>query len=624
MEGRLNSFAYRFSLKDSSQRGNTTLLVIVGMGFLATLAYVVPTFIDMQKNKIAYDERSIHGQQLAGDIKEIGKYLLLYEKVVFKTDPLKLTTKRSAHLQKVWQQTFGAFDVDSSGLLNACGGFDALATYIGDLRLGGEPVFCPLYIRNSMMTGQMLEDMVFEKWNQPGSPVKILYAQDGLPATREGTIADVFKGSGGKYSTELDLTNSLDGAGNFIQLSNNPDFVRLLKSLKGEVKIRYDFYTDSSGFVGSGSDRVIKITGIVRMKSKPGEKDSNQEIREFKESESIILNNPTMKDFAIFMPYPIDRSWAQRRRIGPGVSDINLRPTPTHLMSKAINWGGVNTQIYGRVFFNGDIDTPLAQLPVFHDTVIITGNFTYQLTATDRELLKRKFLKGITTNFPANRFLFDGPYSSNRNCTLGSGPLDLSNVNGLHCRPETATASCAARDNRDDRCKIPAYEARREFGILEYMARSVCNDSVVIFGGGGAKGPENRSDSNWNYSFTNSAPENRPHSPDDTCPSNTLFVKGGAIRVEVNSTYAFIASPMAVLKVDQAGASIYGISMPGAIDVSTGPVNFYSLSRMKAGMTGIGSPETLDMLNLEASSLFELVGVPLSLPLVQTAREGMN
>lgn len=609
--------------KQMNHKGNTTLMVLAAMGLLSSIAYIVPTFLDNQKNKIAYDERSIHGQQMAGDIKEIGKYLLLYEKVIYKTDPLKLNASRSNHLQKVWQQTFGAFESQSSGLLNACGGFDALATYIGDLRLGNEPVFCPLYVRNSMMTGQMLEDMVFEKWNQAGAPVKVLYTQDGLPATRDGNIADVFKGSAGKYYTEIDLTNSLDSSGNFIQLANNPDFVRLLKSLKGEVKIRYDFYTDSSGFIGSGSDRIIKITGIVRMNTKPDGSGSS-EVREFKDSESIILNNPTMKDFAIFMPYPINKNWTQRRRINPNITDINLRPTPTSLMSEAINWGGPATQVYGRVFFNGDIDTPLAQLPVFHDTVIITGNFTYTLTASDRELLKQKFLKGVTVNFPANRFLFDGAFGTNRNCTLGSSQLSLSNVSGLHCRPETANASCSAKDNRDDRCKIAPYDSRREFGILEYIPKSACNDSVVLVTGGRVAGPPTRDASNWEYNFNNTAPENRPHSPSETCPANTLFIKGGAIRIDVNSIYAFIASPVGVLTIDSAGSMIYGISMAGAIDVKTGPTNFYSLSRMKIGKPGIGGAATLDMLNLEASALVEAVGVPLSLPLVQSAREGMN
>lgn len=586
VEGRLISGAIR------NQKGNALLLVLTAMGFLSTMAYVIPTYLNTEKRKVAFNERAIHATQIASDLKELGKYLLLYEKVVYKDNPLDISNDRRTQLHQLWQQNFGSVSVESAGLLNACGGYDAVANFIGDLKVSNEPVFCPLYVRNSLMTGQMLEDMVFNVWARPGNS-NVLRVVNGQPVLDTRPKASVVTGADGRYTVDLDMTSSLASANNYIPLNFNPDFLDLLRSLQGTARIRYEFYTDSSGFKASGAERYVRIIGLVSFRE-TGRAD--EVARDFSDSDSFILSTPSVKDFALFMPYPVEHAWTGRT-IGLGPSEVALRPLPTRLMSRAISFGDATTEIFGRVFFNGDIDIPLDDLPVFHEAVIISGNFTYPIPPADRAKLRRKFLKGITLNYPAHRFLFDGPdRASAANCAVGVGPLDLTNVFGLHCPLQNSVD-------------------KGQFGMIDYIKnmQGVCSDSNITASGG---------DPYWNYSFTQSRiqPANRSFD----CVSQGLFIRGGTTTLTVSGPFAFVASPMVKVTVSGSRSSVYGTLFTGAAVFNPG-TKIYSIANMRPTLPGIIDEAVLARLNGEAAAIFEGVGVPLpAFPLIQSAREGMN
>src|SRR5690606_36002504 len=110
--------------------------------------------------------------------------------------------------------------------------------------------------------------------------------------------------------------------------------------------------------------------------------------------QSLVLHPATPRDFALFVMYPTR-------------SDGN---TPTRLWSQAVQIPATS-QIYGRVYFNGDIDVPLQNLPTFHEVVVISGKVPNAFLS-DVAGMRNKFRKGLIANMSAAMYFQTGRCSA--------------------------------------------------------------------------------------------------------------------------------------------------------------------------------------------------------------------
>lgn len=526
---------------------------------MGAVSYVLPDIYVMAKKRTMDTNRSMKIRSVAFNLKEVAKYLIFYERVIYLEDPLRVSATRMNAAKDLWGQEFGSWGSTPHHMINTCGGYDALANFVGDLTIEGEPVFCPMYLRNAQLSGRMLQDLVFEKWAN-GGETSILKVARGQASTTPATMANVIKRKQpGNYIVEIDMTKALESGSN-----QAVDFVmdeevrkELVSVLKAKAKIGFEFYTDSFGFEMPGNERYVRVFSEITIK------DGALSEKTIADEESFVLFNPTIKDFAIFIPYPSDKMG-----------------NPTRSMKESLDLGGPETKVEGRVFFNGDMDIPLDSLPTFYETVIVSGKIVPEPSPADLEKIKKKFVKGITINYDAGKYVMDGSCSK-----IDSAVVRITNQTEIFCDSD-----------------IDKYVTK---------ASGACADSTVTVGANGvATDP---------VPFSEIAKANAQWK--QICRAEK-FVKGG-VNVEVGGAYAFLGGAFKNLKINSP-ASIYGIVVGGYVKATAG-TRFVALPYLRLGLPGISTNAQLEDVNMASAAIVQGVSVPLmGLPIVKAAREGMN
>ena len=392
-----------------SQSGSALLYVLLFSALVGMMALVIPQVI-RRNVKVALNDRLLfEAETVASNLLEVGKYLILYERVIFQTDPLSLGGDRDARgraLQGLLGQPFGSFSPGSEDILNACGFYDASGTFAGNFRVAGERVFCPIYLRTSLLSGGVLEQLLFDAYltqgvlesNRPGSYQMFIDFDRSL-----------------KEDEQQNLVIPLNFGESVMDLMDNATLFNFSAENRIQpASLRFDFMTDSSRFASVSSERFVKITATIRFNARAeGDNQGRTYLRE--KSETIIMAASTPASFALFNPYP--------RR--PGFNDPAATAAETNVFSDAVvTQPGRTVGFNGRVYFNGDLTVPdsddWSSLPDFNESVILSGQLllegTTDVPGPDAiEKIKGKFKKGVVTNFSANRYLLDG------SCESGSG-----------------------------------------------------------------------------------------------------------------------------------------------------------------------------------------------------------
>lgn len=537
--------------------GNALTIVLIITAMFAVVSYLILNFVQGRRGSSEDEVRLLQAKMIATDIVELGKYFLAYEKVIFLDNPLSMNPSRVTIQKDFAQQSYGSLVANNSFLLNACGGYDANATEVGDFKAEGQLVFCPYFVRNSLMNGAMFEDMMLEMWARSGS-VGVLSMSGGVLETKAGTRnAIMTKDGSGAYSLTISLNEALKTQDNqFIRMHADQNILKSLQNGDFEAKLIYTFYSASAGFETISNERYVTVRSEVNYGSPVFRKSANA-------SESIIMYTSTVRDFSLFMMYPETASGAKTRKF-----------------SEAMQLGGNTTRVNGRVFFNGDIDVDLADLPIFNEIVVISGDLIVSSGidfAQQRALVKDRFRKGLVVRFPVERLINDGE------CVSG---IPMSNQSGMYCkRPLIPTESFGISDyitNLGSVCS--SLKANINSGAYSYVTAGSTNPMIQEY----CKG---------------SAPER-------------LFLSGGANEVEVAGSHAYIVSPVKSLKIKSA-ANIYGTVFGGHIEALAGS-KFYSLSALRKGLPGIASDVDLAAISAEGSRVQSGVAVPLSnLPFIK-------
>lgn len=545
-----------------TQRGSALTITLTATAVLSIAGYFLVSFLNVQRSTREDEIQHIQARGLALDVVEIGKYFLAYEKVVFIDDSLSSNPSRKKSLDSLISQGIGSVEPASDFLSNACGGYDIDAVGIGDFKVKGESVFCPLYLRSPLFDGVMLENLLFRMWANDGDTQ--LLTVDGTSVVSKGGFKKtaIFKQEkNGSYLLELDLTESvLNPTSSRLRLGVDQNFINTLKASDGEVKLRYQFFTRKAGFDSVSNERFASISAVVKY-------GPILESKRATASESLILQSPTVKDFALFLIYPETDSGS-----------------PTQDLSKAFDFGGSGTQVFGRVFFDGDIDVDISKLPTFHEVVIISGRLRNQAKADPekiRAMMQEKFRKGLIMNFPTDRLIKDG------NCL---GDYNTFNQSEMYCKkPDGVTP----------------------FGIQDYIHNlvSMCSEFKVI----GSSG-------NFKFDLVNPASPITVEACTDSEPGK-VFISGGANNVVLSGTHAFILSPVRKTLASNT-MNIYGTILGGHVSVKNN-TSFYSISNLREGLVGLADKSVLAEVTTESSGILAGIGVPLiNLPLFRSSAVG--
>ncbi len=581
----------------AGQRGSA-LLWALGIGLLVgAAASVIPGLLKRSLSTAFDEELQFEAQMLATNIKEITKYLILYEKVFYtggtggvlglgsSPDPLLI----DGDMRALWGQGFTAVTAGNMGLLTACGGYGMKAKYLGTGKLNNKPVFCPMYIRSTLFSGLMVEKMLFDQW-------------------AGGSIAAFTPSGEGHYELALNFTKSLGAdSGKLLSLDNQQKLIRERDQRDLQVVSTVTFSTESAGFRAVASERYINIKSQVSFLGGEGKG------RKFVEdNETIMMSLSTPKDFAVFIPYPTGG-----KNLGDNfpISD--------------------QVQVFGRTYFNGDLNLGsgdmkalLQALPVFNDTLVLSGTILPHAPSPNPEylaILKQKFPKGIVTNYSASRYLLDGTCAK---------PVDaLTNVHNMHqlycdmaAMPGPATANCPP-----EATLIDAYIDRQLSGH--------CRRGTITVGS-----TVNYTDPTSNPgcdSFSSNVASCRTGDPVDTDTGEWIpatkngggatltkaltVVSGGFHNVVVNNRYAAIVSPVSSVTVNFAGADIYGLVFGGRISVPSGRAQFHSLSALSVGLNGITDDSVIANLNGEAAEAYPGTSFPLlNMPVIYSSKEGFR
>lgn len=541
------------------ERGSALVPVLLLITLMGAVSYVLPDIYVMAKRRTTDTNRAMKIQSVAFNLKEIAKYLIFYERIIYLEDPLRVSATRLDAAKDLWGQEFGSWGTTPHHMINSCGGYDALANFVGDLRVENEPVFCPMYLRNAQLSGRMLQDLVFEKWSNGGATT-LLKVVGAKATTSPAVMANVIKRKQpGNYLVEIDMTKALEsGREQAMDFVMDEDVRKELVSvLKAKAKIGFEFYTDSFGFEMPGNERYVRVFSEVTFNESPASQ------RTVTEEESFVLFNPTIKDFSIFVPYPTDR-------LG----------NATNSMKASLELGGPDTKVEGRVYFNGNMDIDLDSLPTFYETVIISGKIVPEPSPADFERIKKKFVKGITINYDAGKYVMDGECAH-----VGADAVHINNQTEIFC----------------------------DGNIEKYVTKAsgACADSTVRVGANGvATDP---------VPFSEIAQANAQWK--QLCRAEK-FVKGG-VNVEVGGAYAFLGGAFKNLNIS-APSNIYGIVVGGYVKAAPG-TRFVALPYLRTGLPGISTSAQLEDVNMASAAIVQGVSVPLmGIPIVKAAREGMN
>jgi len=528
-----------------SQRGSALMLIIVLMLAAASLAYISLDVLQSGMQTAMSEQTRIEAEALANDLIELTKYQLFYENVIYLDGqgPWNHSGNRGTAIQKLLASGMGSSTDADTDMLKACGGFDAKGKQIGVFKLNNIPVFCPFYLRSGLLNSTMLDQMVLQpqlgignlKQDKPGQYyIDIVY-----------------------YDKTLGIDNISSNTNLFLQIQAGQTLVKDAARFLQRAAARIRIYSDDAGFNSATPERYLEVSSEVSLAG------TNKMIA-LKRRQPLLTYPSTPRDFALFMMFPAQ-------------SDGK---TPTKLWSEAMKITN-DSVIDGRVFFNGNIDVPVANLPTFTETVIITGDFVPPLTKAQRQALPTKFLKGIVTNFSAPRFLFSG------NCSATNPTVAIANGTGFTCQKADGTPET----------------------IYDYVTSF--SDSCVTV-------PVSYSQGSITYDCSKASASNCS----STCVSSSatnpvaVIVSGPRLTVNLSGTFAYISSPATI--VNNSAANVYGTILGGYFN-SPSKVHIASLSEVAVGAPGAGSADTLSSYSnlFQSSGTGGGVSVPLSnLPIV--------
>lgn len=512
-----------------NERGNIILPLLMIAAAAAVIGYAALDILRVGRVGAVSEERRVEAEALATDILEITKFLMIYEPI-FYTDsagPLNHEGARGDQLRALLASGIGAGSGDGADLFKACGGYDAKGRQVGQFNVKGLGVFCPMYLRSALLSTDMLDQMV----------LRPLAQKNVLKNPKEG-----------QYVLELvyfDRDQGIDSlsgdAHTFVGFNMGQGLLRAADFRVSRVSARIRILTGGAGFTSKSSERFFEISTEIRLGGTASDVIVGRR-------QSYVSYPSTPRDFALFMPYP-----------------AKFDGTNTRKWSESVVLPAGST-IDGRVFFNGDIDVPLARLPNFTEIVVIAGDFVPPLTKDERKALKEKFPKGLITNYSAARYLMSGK------CSRTDPSVEIANGTNFLCRT-----------------------LGHDTTIEDYLANSASK----------CVRPEVTSDDSTIKVLCDET-KDAASCPTD-CPAPAL-IAGPRRLITTGGTYAFIAAPVARLM--NGASSLYGTILGGHFE-STVPVHLYSMALLKTGLPGVGSEEILN----NYSGLFQQAYAGISVPL---------
>jgi len=572
-----------------NENGSLLVWAALFLAVIGTAVFLVPNIINQVRERSIDDEYLIEAQMLAEDIKEIGKYLMFYEKGFFIDDnPLKFSDEL---IKKLWGNVATGNEQD---FYHICGGPSGIPGRVvtapgsppqilsWDMAFStGQKGFCTMYYRSNILSGNMYEKMV--------AP---LLTQSNVILTEQ---------SAGVFAFEVDLKDVFQ--------KDNENFVRmnlgqkiLDKNLIEEAKLKFKFFTDSSGFTQMLSERYMQITGSVRV-SGQSRSSSTQA------SETIMMVLSTPKDFAWFIPYP-----------------SKANGEATRLYSESLDLSALSSKpeinVFGRVFFNGDIDVEIDDLPTFHDLVIISGDLVPPSGDFGVDFLKvrDKFKKGIVTHFNAERFVLD-----HRSPSITAGGDTVAVINGSQFLDDVTVG------DRSMNCKNPDGSALSSASsyICRYIVNlnNPCFNSQVTISGSPVISQIKVNPNPTGLPIDSYTCEEGYTLYSGSAANPFAIITGGYTGIDVKSGYVFTASPTKIFTVSStlSHVNVYGLLFTGnlkAVGNAVKAIDFYSLPNLKEGLIGIATKPQLESVNLNFSAAYEGVSVPLiNMPVVYSAKE---
>lgn len=528
---------------------------------LGLAALYLPQMLSGNKKLALNDRELFEAHLVASDLLEVGKFLILYERVFFQSEPLGLTGSRQARGDKIrslWAQFIGSNDPSHADLNEACGTHDVTGTYTGSNTLStgilsSEKVFCPLHLRSPAMSGSMMEKLMLDNWLANG-----VFSAASRP---------------GAYTFEVEMTSALDPEGQG-DLSIRMFFgQKLIEDRFGgflgggmTAKLRFEILTDSAGFRAVSSERFVRITGLLDFRGARGVQ------HRVEKSETMMLALSTPQSFAFFVPFPAGA--------GGGATN-SFRSAVRTIPGNAV-------KLQGRSYFNGNIDQDLAQLPEFREAVVVSGNVIPPggkvPGPADLTVLKQKFRKGIVTNLSAERYLYDGACAQNN-----GSPVMVLNGTRFGCPPGFG---------------IGTYVDRLENVCSSATATKSCGTERVV--------PD-----------TGSTAAMLPECQINLAGLPAEFLHGGFRKIVANGVpCTSIMSPAVETEVS-ASATVFGTIFGGYVNFK-GAADVYSLTSMQPVLPGLNNGTELGAFNSASVNAYEGVTVPLfNLPVVMaTGGEG--
>lgn len=517
--------------------GSSLLMAILAVASLTYAMYSGISGLVLYQGEGKKAQIDYEMEMVAGSALEIGKYLIFYEKIINLDEPLKTTS--------TIQNTI----VGDDNWLRGCG--SVLPDEVKKLRIpdadDGTLVFCPYIIRDSRVRGQTLETQFFESLaaNSIESGVDVITKPSGVDAGEYKLKTLYFDKD--DYSTTEDSTD----------VYTSPIFkFNLEEKIKKRIEfIKLDiyFYTEKAGFITQNTERFMKFVATVQYKPKPTL--VSLYTRQRTVSESVMYIPSTMKEYALFLPYPT-----------PVQTTItNADVATTRKLSEAVKMGS-GSNIYGKTYFRGDIDaTNLDTLPNFQDLLVLGGTFTTIFPPNENNIskFKEKFKKGVMLHFGDNLLMDVEPTDDMPGVFNATGGLESGGSIKTYTENKVGTFQCSS-----DAGGEPVNITISATGV------SSCGD----IGANASLEP--------------------------------LF-GGGLKMVTTTSQWTFILAAARGLKISTANAEIYGTYLGGFIDAGTNNVNFYSLPAISTGLLGVVDEAGLAALNTNASTVNQGISVPL-------------
>lgn len=519
----------------------------MALGVVAgVIGYIGMESVRKGQDSAVTEERMVEAETMASDFLELTKYLVFYEKIIYidEKGPLDHSGDRGEQLLKYMQQGLGVTD-ENADVMKACGGFDGMGRQIGTYQINGHNVFCPFYLRSNMFSGNMLEQMVLD------------------PMVTKGIIASPKPGQYEITLTFFDRTKGIDNisaaGANFVGFNIGQELLSSPTHRLDSVKTKIKILTNQAGFATATAERYIEISSEVVMGSK---------IKSYPVSkkESFITYPSTPKDFALFMMFP-----------------TNANGVKSRLWSESVKLPA-GSSIQGRVFFNGDIDLKLTDLPVFNEIVVISGDLTQIKTKEDRAQLKTKFLKGVITNYSAARFLYSG------NCSSTDPSISFVNSTGYQC--------------------LLGNDPQTPYKIEYLPAKGICFSFPIAY----KTLPNYGNKVGVEYQCDKSSSPCGPGS-NALCKDGASFISGIQETVSSTAQVTFVAGAVSFLRL-QGTSFLYGTLLGGYLEASA-PLAIKSMSALHVEDPGIGSEEILKSYSVDFQQAFAGITSPLTnLPIV--------